>query len=396
MTILLALALLQDPGTPELRGAWLDHDTFATAELRTSMLQKLKTAHLNTAFLTVPPIAGNYGNADPTAFGAMIAALEAAGIAAHAWIQCYKRQGESTPADFTSAAERDAQRQWALAILAAYPALDGIHLDYIRYSTWEANVAAKLQGVQATVQGIKAAVAPRPVTCAVFQAAAVTYRGWDPAWEGDVPAWYRDWYAANPDNYYRQKAVASGNPMHLYGPSHLSYQQDPTTFLKSGFADACASMQYTAVDATWQSEVQIWKSFLGADVSKLWMGLGWMAPVQWFEDSAFDAAAMVRFVKYGRSQGIKGFVIFRLGQPGVDDGPLVDALAAEVFQVDVASPFSGALPPAPVSPAGANGDSDEGCALGTARGTSAALAALLALSVLLGCRRCYTASPHGV
>jgi hypothetical protein len=216
----------------------------------------------------------------------------------------------------------------------------------------------------------------------------VTYRGWDPAWEGDVPAWYRTWYAANPDNYYKRKAVESGNPSHLYGPSHFSYQQDPTSFLKNGWADACASMQYTAVDATWQREVQIWKSFLGADVSKLWMGLGWMGPVQWFEDSAFDPAAMVRFVKYGRSQGIKGFVIFRLGQPGVDDAPLINALAAEVFTKDVASPLAGgAAPPPPAedvvsSAGGGSSGGDSGCSLGAAEVARLPLAALLPLALI--------------
>jgi hypothetical protein len=342
------------------------------------MLQKLRSAHLNTAFITVPPIHGNYGTVDGAAFGAMVDDLKGAGLSVQAWFQCYKRKGEGNPADFTQQAEREAQRQWALDMLAAYPKIDGIHFDYIRYSTWEANSAAKLNGVQETVRITKEAVAPRPLTCAVFQAFAVTYRGWDPAWEGDVPAWYRTWYAANPDNYYRQKAVAGGNPSHLYGPSHFSYQQDPTSFLKNGWADACASMQYTAVDATWQQEVQIWKSFLGADVSKLWMGLGWMGPVQWFEDSAFDAAAMVRFVKYGRAQGIKGFVIFRLGQPGVDDSTLINALAAEVFTKDVASPLGGAAPlpgpapaPPPPTPApavggeGGSSGGDSGCSLGT-------------------------------
>lgn len=355
---------------PELRGAWLDSDTFTTPALRASMLQKLRSARLNTAFITVPPLNGNYGTVDGAAFGAMVDDLKGAGISAQAWFQCYKRRGESTPADFTQAAEREAQKQWALDMLAAYPKIDGIHFDYIRTSTWEANSAAKLNGVQETVRMTKEAVAPRPLTCAVFQAFAVTYRGWDPAWEGDVPAWYRTWYAANPDNYYRQKAVSSGNPSHMYGPSHFSYQQDPTSFLKNGWADACASMQYTAVDATWQQEVQIWKSFLGADLSKLWMGLGWMGPVQWFEDSAFDPAAMVRFVKYGRSQGIKGFVIFRLGQPGVDDAPLINALATEVFTKDVASPLAGgAAPPPPAedvvsSAGGGSSGGDSGCSLG--------------------------------
>lgn len=390
MIVVLTLALLQDPGTPELRGAWLDSDTFTTPALRESILRKLRRAHLNTAFVTVPPLNGNYGTVDGAAFGAMVADLKAAGIAAHAWFPCYKRRGEGAPADFADAAERAAQRQWVLDMLAAYPQLDGVHFDYIRYSVWEANAAAKLQGVQETVRIAKQAIAPRPLTCAVFQAYAVTYRGWSPTWEGDVPPWYRDWYAANPDNHYRQKAVASGNPSHLYGPSHFSYQQDPTTFLKSGLADACASMQYTAVDAVWQQEVAIWKSFLGNDVDKLWMGLGWMAPVQWFEDSAFDAPALVRLVKHGRAQGIRGFVIFRLGQPGVDDGPLIDALSAEVFTQDVASPLGPPSPAPATSPApsdGGGGGGGGGCSLGTSDGALPFPLVLVLSLVLSTCGR---------
>ena len=130
---------------------------------------------------------------------------------------------------------------------------------------------------------------------------------------------------ANPTNYYVQKANEPGNNSNwLLGPSFYSCQQDPPTWLKDDLLDAWASMQYTAVDATWQSEVQIWKSLLGfrgVATDKAYMGLGWTSPTEWFADSNFDAPAMVRFTKYGRSQGIKGFTIFRLGQPGIDDSP---------------------------------------------------------------------------
>jgi uncharacterized membrane protein YgcG len=368
----------QDPGTPELRGAWLANDTVDTAPHRADLLAKLRRGHFNAVFIAVPPINGNYGTSDVAGFGAMVDDCKAAGLQVHAWFQNFKRLGESTQADFTSAAERQAQKQWFLDLLAAYPKLDGVQCDYIRYSTWEACIAAKMQGVAETVRTLKEAVAPRPLTCAVFNAAAISYRGWKPTWEGDVPQWYRDWYAAHPNNYYEQQANTPPNsPNWLLGGSFFSYQQDPAAWIKAGIADGCATMQYTAVDATWQNEVQIWKSFLGADQPRLFMGLGWMGPVQFFEDSAFDPAAMVRFIKYGRAQGVKGFVVFRLGQPGVDDGPFLDALSvngpangnAAPFTKDVAStlgttsgsPGSGSGSGAGAAPGGGGGGGHSGC-----------------------------------
>lgn len=365
---LFVLLMTQDPGTAELRGAWLANDTVDTAAHRAEMLAKLRRGHFNTAFIAVPPLGGQYGTSDAAGFGAMVDDCAAAGISVHAWFQNFKRLGESTQADFTSAAERAAQRQWVLDMLAAYPTLDGVQCDYIRYSTWEACAAAKMQGVADTVKAIRDAVAPRPVTCAVFNAASISYRGWKPTWEGDVPQWYRDWYAANPNNYYEQQANAPGNNANwLLGGSFFSYQQDPAAWIKAGLAAGCATMQYTAVDATWQSEVQIWKGFLGAENGKLYMGLGWMGPTQWFADSAFDAAAMVRFIKYGRANGVKGFVVFRLGQPGVDDGPFLDALSVDGPANGNAAPFTRDVPsilassssptpaPAPSAPGGSGG-----------------------------------------
>lgn len=376
----------QEPAA-ELRGGWLSEDTIDTAERRAQHIAKFRRARLNTAFLQVAPFNGNYGLSDPAAFEAFLKDAKAEGLAVHAWMQNYKRRGETTPADFTDPAEREAQKKWALDLLAAYPSLDGIHFDYIRTSTWEPCDGAKMQGIAETIRVTREAIRARYprkfLTCAAFNAAAVSYRGWKPTWQGDVPPWYRDWYAADPSNYYVKKAEEPGaDPNWLLGPSFYSYQQDPPAWLKAGFADAALTMQYTAVDATWQNEVQIWKGFLahqGVSLGGIYMGLGWKGPEPWFEDSKFDPAAMVRFVKYGRSQGIRGFVIFRLGQPGVDDGPLLDALSVDGPANDSSAPFkssapsplaeSGApAPPAPAPPAdsgepgaGDAGDNANGC-----------------------------------
>lgn len=356
----LALALGQDP---ELRGAWLMHDTFDTPSRRVDILAKCKKAHLNTIFPTAAPIGANYGEATPAAFTALLDDAKAAGLQVHVWIQNYKRLGgETNPVDFRDPTERETQKQWALSLLAAYPKLDGVHFDYIRYPTWEDSDAAKISGVAETVRITKEAMKTqypgKTLTAAVFRAAAVSYRGQNSTWNGAVPQWYRDWYAAYPNNWFATQAQTQPGLQSnwLLGPSYMSYQQDPPAWLKGAYLDGCMSMQYTAADQVWQDEVAIWKSFLsylGGSTSTIYMGLGWMGPSQWWTDSAFDPAAMVRFVKHGRSQGIKGFVIFRLGQPGVDDNPLLDALSADVFKTDVASTLGAAAPPAPPPPGGA-------------------------------------------
>lgn len=385
--VFLSAAGAQDPGTPELRGGWLMANTFATPEARAATIDKFKKAHLNTAFPTAPPLNGNYGESEPAAFAALLDDAKAAGLQVHVWVQNYKRLGgETNPVDFRNAAEREAQKQWALDLLQAYPKLDGVHFDYIRYSTWEDSDASKINAIQETLrltrEALKTQHPGKPLTCAVFRAAAVTYRGQDGNWKGDVPQWYRDWYAADPDNYYAVQARTDPtlSPNWLLGPSFQSYQQDPASWVKAGVTDALMSMQYTAADQTWQQEVQLWKSFhahLGASQDAIYMGLGWMPASQWWPDSGFDPAALVRFIKYGRSQGIKGYVIFRLGQSGVDDTPLINALSvdgpdngyAAPWKTDVASPLAsgGSPPPAPApSPAPGSGepagdDNPDGC-----------------------------------
>jgi hypothetical protein len=391
----LAGASPQGGGTPELRGGWLMADTFATAAQRAATVAKFKRAHLNTAFPTAPPLNGNYGESDPAAFAAFLDDATAAGLSVHVWVQNYKRRGDANPADFRDPAEREAQKQWALDLLQAYPKLDGVHFDYIRYSTWEDSDASKINAITDTLRLTREALRARhpgkPLTAAVFRAAAVSYRGQNGTWKGDVPPWYRDWYAADPDNWYAVQARTDPalNPSWLLGPSFQSYQQDPPSWLKAGVLEGIMSMQYTAVDKTWQDEVLIWKSFLAhlrTSADGFYMGLGWMGPSPWWGDSAFDAPAMVRFIKYGRSQGLKGFVIFRLGQPGVDDTPLLDALSVDgpangndaPFETDVPSPLGGAAAPAPApsppppsgSDPGGGSEGSEGCG---ATGAEAAL-----------------------
>ena len=109
----------------------------------------------------------------------------------------------------------------------------------------------------------------------------------------------------------------------------MSYQQDPATWTGNGFVDHLVPMQYTADTAVMRNDIDIWASFMqwvGRPMSVINLGLGWFDEPSSFPDSKFDAAAMVQHIVYGRSKGIGGYTIFRLGNPGIDDSPLIDAL----------------------------------------------------------------------
>src|SRR5436189_1174370 len=97
-TLAALLLSWQDPGTPELRGAWLANDTVDTAQHRADMLAKLQRGHFNTVFIAVPPLNNQYGTSDPAGFAAMVDDCKAAGLSVHAWFSCFKRQGETTQA----------------------------------------------------------------------------------------------------------------------------------------------------------------------------------------------------------------------------------------------------------------------------------------------------------
>jgi len=187
------------PPRAEVRAVWLNPWAFNSPEIRAATLAKVRRAHLNTVFLQTPSVAGNYGiewgGASPENYTAFLKDLKAAGITVHGWIINRERRGQGTQADFTSEIERNAQRDWALAVLAAWPALDGIHFDYIRYGDWASHDTAKAAGVTETVassaEAIRAKCPGKNLTAAVFTAASPSYMGHagggKRAWEDPAP-----------------------------------------------------------------------------------------------------------------------------------------------------------------------------------------------------------------
>ena len=132
----------------------------------------------------------------------------------------------------------------------------------------------------------------------------------------------------------------------------MKYQQDPVGWLDASIVDGIMPMQYTMDDAAWNEEVDTLKAFLGYlghDVSRVYMGLGWLGTEDNHPDWGFDAEGIVRKIKYGRSQGLKGFVIFQIGgynSPGHGEGDwtLVEALAIDSAANNFDAPFKDWIP----------------------------------------------------
>lgn len=341
--------------TTELRANWVAHDSIQTAEGRSSMLRKMVDAKLNAAFIEAPPIGVSYGEGDPDAFVEFLDDSKKAGLVVFAWISNHKRTYPD-PADLRLEDERQAQARWVKDIILEYPCVDGIAIDYIRYPEWEPSDTAKIDGVSLTIEAIREVTDLFRVSLlsTSFPAATVTYRGVEPAWEGGVPSWFQQWYAANSSNYFRMEASTGGTglvnegnlngsrPGYLLGPSFMSYQQDPITWIENGLVDHVVPMQYTADPTVMRNDIDLWESFMDwieHPISSIYLGLGWMDEPSSFPDSQFDPAAMVAHVKYGHDKGVGGYTIFRMGIPGIDDQPLIDALTIPNSDNEFAPPF---------------------------------------------------------
>jgi hypothetical protein len=336
-------ALEASEAVKEVRGAWIRENSITSAEQRKAVLDTVKQANLNTIFLVVPPIGKNKGWSKPGDFQAFLTDAKAAGMSVHGWL----RSGHRTQGlDYTKPAEQKAQCDWAMALLKAHPELEGIHFDFIRYMRWGGPETAKMNAVtrvlQLTRQAMKQKYPGKFLTATSFPAARFTYLGSGKWYEG-VPQWYREWFAANPNNWYVEQAKKKPKyrPNWLVGPQHFSFQQNSQEWAAKDIVDLVIPMQYTQEDEIWKAEVDLWKSFLTplkADLGKVCPGIGWLSQrnrPEW----RYDAPALVRHIKYGRSQGMKGFVIFALGLPRVDDTPLVRALTIDGPENDNNAPY---------------------------------------------------------
>jgi hypothetical protein len=128
-----------------------------------------------------------------------------------------------------------------------------------------------------------------------------------------IPSWFVDWNASHPNNQY-----FTANSPNYYIPVFMKFQQDPVYWIQSGLVDVIFSMTYTSNDTYWQSELFQYQSFLGNYYSlHFGMGLGWY---QYYDESdqswhgpGFDPDHIIRKISWGRTQGLKAFSIFELG-----------------------------------------------------------------------------------
>ncbi len=327
----------------EVRGTWLDPRAYQDPYTRATTLRLITQTHLNTLFILAPPVNGNNGWTDPAVFSETVAAAKAAGLSVHAWIQNMRRISDETTVDFRDPDERAAQVAWVLALLEAYPLLDGVHLDYIRYDAWDqVNKDGKMDAVSLTVADIYRALKARYPGKFLTATSFVLKPGYVNFETEDVPRWYRTWFDAHPDNFYTDP-YGEGFPTI---PIHMKFQQNPVGWIVSDTVDGVMPMQYTLSDTVWNREVDLWGSFLdfvGRDITPIYAGIGWVE-AEGFPDWGYDAAGVVRKIKYGRAQGMRGFVIFEIGSPTHEDLTLLNALSVDGPLNEDDAPFAEAVP----------------------------------------------------
>lgn len=344
VTALAALCAHAGPERPvELRGVWTNPWNIDTPAKRDDLYRKIEAANLNTVFLAA------WG--DTNDFREFQNECRKRGCAVHGWI-CNHHRTQNV--DFADPTEQAAQRDWAMSILDRHPTLDGMHFDYIREKAWGPCDKAKMDGIATTIRITHEAIRNRYpgkfLTAAVFTAATQNYIGFRQpdgqiAWDGDVPEWYRDWWQEHPDNWYTKIPALRPDLLQngVFGPIQFHFQQDPVTWLKSGALDAVMPMQYSANDTEWNAEADMWMSFLGDETPrKVFMGIGWWSdagPIAGPGKQGYDAAALVRHIKYGRSRGYRGFVIFTLGHVPEKDWEFIEALSKDSAVNDGDAPF---------------------------------------------------------
>lgn len=311
----------------ETRGVWLNDYAFNSAQRRVETLEKIESANLNTIFLIAPPIAGNNGWSEAEDFVPMLSNATAKGLSVHAWVaNMYRVKG--TRADFLLEEEREAQKDWALALLEKYTQLDGIHFDYIRYHDLETINASKMNAILETLllakNAIKNNYPEKYLTCAGFPLSGSIHQEDD-----EIPGWFIQWFNnSSHDSVNRWKKEGyNGEGV----PLPFRVQQDPVTWLNQQALDFHISMEYTYSTSWWCGEVDIWNTFPGNPTNNLFMGLGWYSGVWEEEGLPLEDVAeeIVNKINYGREHNIQGFSIFELGEPGNNDSIIINALAGE-------------------------------------------------------------------
>jgi hypothetical protein len=318
--------LLYSANEQEMRGVWLNDYAFNSPETRTETIEKIEQCNLNTIFLIAPPIEDNNGWSEVEDFTSMLSLAKSKGLTIYVWM-CNMYRIEGQLADFTNSSEREAQKDWALALLEEYNLLDGIHFDYIRYNMSSNAVVnqTKMNGILDTLVLTKNAINTQ-FPNKVFSTATFPLSGETRNPEDFIPSWYSDWFNDSNNNdvnrwnrsAYEYKGI----------PTPFRVQQDPKRWIVNNVINFTISMEYCYETSWWKGEVDIWNNWLYSNISKVYMGLGYYSKVWKDPDITPDLVAqeIVQKVHYGRGHNISGFSIFEFGEPGNDDYILIDAL----------------------------------------------------------------------
>jgi hypothetical protein len=325
----------------EVRGAWICWDSWnVDATKRSTLLNKVKEANLNTVFLQGLP---HKPSTEAQNYESFISEAKAMDISSHIWLESgqrlYWQTGEWV--DYTDPAEPQAQADWALYALSQYPEADGIHLDYIRTAHNKGdlrviNSTGEMDGVTATVKmindGMKSSFPGKFLTAAVLPADPKPPDNIDFN-QSHIPQWFINWSQATGG----QAPGGYSYGVYQKAPWFMNVHQNSPEWLSLGNIDAVIPMKYTKYYDQFQKDVGSWKSFLSylnADAGRLYMGIGW-AEASWMGN--FDVDGIIKRISYGRSQGLKGFVIFRLDAPGAPDQKLINALKSGPCQTPIRS-----------------------------------------------------------
>ncbi len=327
-----AYSMAQPPRAKEMRAVW-DHDAvgwYPGDWDRTC--RELKAAGINTIFVNVlwAGLAHYPSKVVPSSdtfrrlgdqLRSCIDAAHKQGLEVHAWKVCW--YVENAPPEWKEKLKKEGRLQqnangqtvyWlnpaleanraleldALAELARYEGLDGIHLDYIRFP--DANACYAPASQRAFQQWLGREASPWP-GCARSGANQQEYQRWRASLITDfVREASRRIKAIRPE--LKLSAAVWGG----YPDTIPSIAQDWATWLKEGSVDFVCPMNYTEDSFRFSAQVQKQLALPGAR-GRVFPGLGVTAA-----ESQLRADEVVEQIAILRRLGAPGFVLFDLSQ----------------------------------------------------------------------------------
>ena len=331
----------------ETRGTWLWASSFDSEDKIKNNIKKILEANINTVLLRTPKVINNHGQGKEKNFASFLKLAYKNGLSVHAWFTNGRRLGRKNHVDFSNQKEQESQVLWISYFLKKYNKyLDGIHLDYIRSKHGAPVNSNTMKGIKDTIYRIRETMKKnypgKFISAAVLRVSPSFIKPYNRPfeWNQRVPQWFKEWIKDNPNSQYR--TIKKGK-MVIGTPAFMVYQQDPIYWITSDIVDVVIPMQYTILDRKWIDTLTQFHSFFkytGIKDKHLFMSLGWMPKRNDRKTRGYDAPGIVRKIKEGRKNNVKGFIIFILSNHGHDDSPLIKALTIPSKANDFNPPFS--------------------------------------------------------